>query len=114
VLVGNVAVTLAALVFSVTAFDYGPLRFLARIWRPVLAAGFMYGVVLLAGGTAAGWPAGAPDILRLLVMVAVGGVVYPAVLLGLWALCGFPPGAERLTLDLLRRLLQRRKAGAVG
>jgi lipopolysaccharide exporter len=114
VLVGNIAVTAAALVFSVTAFDYGPLRFLARIWRPLLAAGFMYAVVFLTGGWVTDWLRGVPEILDLFIMVAVGAVVYPPALLGLWFLCGRPDGAERLTMRLVRQLLARRKAAATG
>ena len=100
---------LASLVFSITAFDYGPLRFAARIWRPLLAAGLMYGVVVMFGEAVSGWWPGLPDVMRLAAMVAVGGIVYPAALLLIWAVCGLPAGAERTTLDLLRRLLQRRK-----
>jgi len=114
VLVGNLVTVAVALLYSVTAFEYGPLRFLGRIWRPVLAAIAMHGLVVAAGGPSAGWAADTPDALRLVTMVAVGAVSYPLLLLGLWALCGFPDDAERTTLDLLRRLLQRRKAGAVG
>jgi hypothetical protein len=61
----------------------------ASLWRPVLAAMAMAGVVLLVERVA-------PDIAlpRLVMAMAAGGITYVAALLGLWWAAGRPATIE--------------------
>jgi O-antigen/teichoic acid export membrane protein len=73
----------------------------AAVWRPVVAAGAMVGVLLA-------WQASGPleppglEVLALAVDVLVGAVVYCAGLLALWVAAGRPPGPEQKVLDVVR------------
>ncbi len=75
--------------------------YLATVWRPLVAAVLMWGVVselrvLLEGRT------GTP-VLELAACIAAGAILYIVVVLALWQACGRPAGAERSALQLLRR-----------
>ena len=108
VLAGNIVTTLAALMFSVQAFNYGVVRFLRRVWRPVTAAALMSYLVAYSGDALVAWWPRLPDFVRLLLMIGLGAITYPALLMTLWGLGGFADGAERTTLNLLQRLVVRR------
>jgi lipopolysaccharide exporter len=77
------------------------------IWRPILGAALMYFVVRQF---CAAWVSIAPAMLLIEVITAVGvgASVYIASVLVLWLLAGCPPGAERITLDFTRKLIQKR------
>lgn len=70
------------------------------VWRPITAATvmglglFWLGLELppVDGALAAAW--------QLLVLVPAGGLLYAAVLLGLWWAAGLPPGAESRVLEM--------------
>jgi O-antigen/teichoic acid export membrane protein len=103
----SIGVTLRLLQISV-------LQFLAVIWRPLAAAGAMYGIVR--------WFIGFEPVkndtsllaLQLAQAVLIGAVSYVSLVLALWALSGKPPGAERMALErglpVIQRLLKRRAA----
>ncbi len=73
-----------------------PADMLARLWRPLVAAAVMSGVVLLVH-------AAAPPIppLRLMLDAASGAVTYTAVVLGLWRVSGRPSGIEAMLMARL-------------
>ncbi len=69
---------------------------LGQLWRPLLAAATMVGVLLALGAATpplATW-------LSLVVRIAVGGVTYAGSLYVLWRLAGRPDGIERRLLKL--------------
>lgn len=109
VLAANSVTVLVSLFFSRAAMNYGPIDFALRIWRPVLAATLMYFVIgALAAQLAP--PAGSlPAVARLAIQVVTGAATYLVLLFLLAALFRDPDGAERLTLKLIRDLLQRRR-----
>ena len=78
---------------------------LARVWRGLLAAGCMAGVLVEAGF---GWTevTGSPGelALQLTAAIALGGVVYVGVLLLAWLASGRPEGAEADAVAMSRRL----------
>ena len=78
---------------------------LARVWRGLLAAGCMAGVLVEAGF---GWTevTGSPGelALHLAAAIALGGVVYVGVLLLAWLASGRPEGAEADAVAMSRRL----------
>lgn len=75
---------------------------LAALWRPLLAAGVMAAVVWLLP-----WPAMAPALLGLVAKGSVCVLVYPAVLMVLWAGSGRPAGFEGSALKFVRAKLGR-------
>ena len=112
VLAANTVTTFVSLLFARRAMSYGPIDFLKRVWRPLLAASLMY--------LAIGWVAGEllasgnplPAVARQAIQIAVGATSYLVLLLILALLFRDPDGAERLTLKLIRNLLQRRRRPA--
>ena len=74
----------------------GPVDYLRTGWRPLLATGAM-SVVLLWTDTAID----ASNTVQLISQVVAGALVYPAVLLGSWALSGRPEGPEHYVVGLL-------------
>jgi Na+-driven multidrug efflux pump len=110
VLVANLVTVLASLIVSLRATDYGPLQFMLRIWRPVVASTLMYGAIVFVSHRLS---AEAPIVLRLAIEVLVGAVVYLAALATLVMASRAHDSAERLTLELVGRLwrhLRRRPA----
>jgi lipopolysaccharide exporter len=73
-----------------------------RIWRPVIAAAAMAGVL---SGSGLGWTDD-PDLIRLMEAAFAGASVYATVLLGSWVLAGRPEGPETDVLALLRRAVR--------
>ncbi len=80
--------------------------YLPAVYRPVLAAALMYGILdllivpwLLAGTL--------PQAVDALLVVAVGAVLYTACVLLLWLAAGRPQGAEPRALEILRTLVWR-------
>lgn len=75
---------------------------LAALWRPLLAALVMAGVVGLLP-----WPVLAPALLGLVVKGGACVLVYPTVLMLLWAASGRPPGFEAAALKFVQTRLGR-------
>jgi O-antigen/teichoic acid export membrane protein len=77
------------------------------VWRSWLAAAVMAAVVLWVGSA----PVALLDhsIVRLVVCVPLGVVVYVAALIGLWMASGRPRSAEQFTLTAIRQLRARAK-----
>jgi hypothetical protein len=73
----------------------------ARLWRPVVASGFMAVAVVSVA------PSGSGVLGDLLLRVSVGVVSYCAALLLVWRLAGCPDGAERFFLSHLSRRFER-------
>src|SRR5690606_9720007 len=71
--------------------------------RPLLASVIMALVVWAGASTVAQ----SPHWLRLILEVAVGAVVYPCALYGLWRIAGRPSGAEQWLLGRARSILGR-------
>lgn len=103
------------------AFFFGFIWFASRIttitlgdffrvlWRPAVASVVMAAVVKALHDDTIPWPA-----LSLARDCLIGGTVFAAALLGLWALAGRPDGAENLILRQAQKLLRghpRRLAG---
>ena len=104
VLAANAVTVLASLIVSKQATDYGPLDFVKRVWRPVVASALMYGCILLVDA----WlPPTWPVALRLAVDVAAGAASYLLLLFLLCVICRAHDGAERMTLDLIAKLWAR-------
>jgi O-antigen/teichoic acid export membrane protein len=84
----------------------------ACFWRPALAAA---GMVLVEIGFLRATSA-AGNIFELtlwtLLLIAVGAVVYVAILLLLWRWAGRPRGAERILLDQLTAVVRTRQAAS--
>ncbi len=98
-----VAVVLEQALTMATAlrrFRVGAAAILRRVWRPVLAAAAMAGVLCATG---LGWTED-PDPVRLAAAIIGGAAAYSAVLFGGWLLAGRPDGAETDVLALLRRI----------
>jgi O-antigen/teichoic acid export membrane protein len=107
----------ALLVFMPVSFWFllrrTPVRLsdvLQPLWRPTLAAAAMFAVVKpLADAWAA--PESLVALPRLLVLVALGALIYVGVVALLWALCGRPAGAELAVTSragpMVRRVLGR-------
>lgn len=74
------------------------------VWRPILATAAMTAVLRLLGY---GWSDDA-RISQLIAGVALGAVVYAAVLVAVWLASGRPIGAETDLLTMARRLTRRR------
>jgi lipopolysaccharide exporter len=102
----SIGVTLRLLQISVG-------QFMAVIWRPLVAAATMYGVV--SGLIALEPPKSDPLqlALQLARAVLIGAAVYVSVVLALWAVSGKPPGAERMALQrglpVIQRLLKLKR-----
>ncbi len=96
-----------AVVTRVLPVTWGDL--VGRLWRPLSAGIAMAGAVLTVHAMA-------PDVptIRLAIDVATGAVTYTVVLLGLWAVAGFPGGLEASAVSWLSsvRLPRRRRAGS--
>jgi O-antigen/teichoic acid export membrane protein len=75
--------------------------FVARLWRPAVAAGLMAVIVVSVPASGSGLLA------DLILKVFVGMVSYCAALLLVWRLAGFPDGAERFFLSQLHRRRMR-------
>lgn len=91
--------------------------FLAAVWRPIVAAAAMYAGVwrLLKMFPAA--QSTLEALPQLVGAVALGAAIYVASVLGLWALCGKPTGAESTAINkawafIGRRLLKRKTLSA--
>jgi lipopolysaccharide exporter len=80
-------------------FRVGVGSVIRSIWRPTLATASMTAVLSTAG---LGWT-NDPDPVRMIEAIAIGGLVYAAVLLAAWTLAGRPAGPETDVLALLRR-----------
>jgi hypothetical protein len=82
------------------------------LYRPALAAAAMYlGVRFVESELNVNPTEGAALIVPLLFCVAIGAVLYLAVLYALWSLASKPDGSERRTLDVLQAKLWPRLAG---
>lgn len=79
------------------------------VWRPVVAAGVMAGVVTLVHPHLPAFP-----WLRLPGDAVAGAAAYGGALVLLWLACGRPPGAEHTMLGWLRRRIEGRKKARVG
>jgi O-antigen/teichoic acid export membrane protein len=93
------------------------LNYVAKIWRPIVAAVVMYlGVAQYLRFITA--PDTAKAATHLLIAVALGVAIYVMLTFGLWVLCGKPPGAEQVALarvaQTLRSKLRSRKAESAG
>jgi O-antigen/teichoic acid export membrane protein len=74
-------------------------QLLATVWRPLLAAAIMYGVMELALPPIDSATLTAARALMLLaIFVPLGAATYVAVELSIWGLCGRPSGAETTLL----------------
>lgn len=81
--------------------------YLARLWRP-LAAALAMALALLAAKHALVLEHSTPAyVLALLCGVALGALVYGAVLYALWRISGRPDGAERVCLGQFEQLARR-------
>jgi O-antigen/teichoic acid export membrane protein len=111
----GLAIAAEQLLYVVTIFRRFDLRLadlLDRIWRGLLAAVAMAGVL---SATGLGWTASAATTPAGYAADAVcgallGAAVYVGVLLGSWLISGEPPGAEADAVALVRKL-QRRWVG---
>lgn len=79
--------------------------FWLQSWRPLLAVAIMGGVVHEAFVYAPQSANIAVILATLLVVAALGAIVYSVALLGLWRLAGRPPGAETTILGEIKRKL---------
>lgn len=104
VLVANTLTVLLSLVIGQRAMGYGPWAFTRRLARPAIAAGVMYAAIQAFDVQ---WAASWPLLGRLGAEVALGALVYPAVLLTLFALVRGEDAAERKTFELLAHLRDR-------
>jgi O-antigen/teichoic acid export membrane protein len=83
-------------------------QLLATVWRPLLAAAIMYGVMRLALPPVDGATLSAARSLMLLaVFVPLGAATYIAAELSIWSLCGRPAGAEAVLLAQAARYWRR-------
>jgi O-antigen/teichoic acid export membrane protein len=82
------------------AIDLRFAGFLRVVWRPVVAASIMYGVIKLAQHF---WHVTSfvEQFQQALALVLLGAVVYTSAVLGLWRLASCPPGAEQYVLGKL-------------
>lgn len=91
------------------AIDLRYTTFVRAIWRPLVAAAIMYGVVELAQRS---WHAETSLQLlqQALVLVPLGAIAYTLVVVVLWKLSSCPAGAESYVLEKLHiaKILQRR------
>ena len=78
----------------------------SALWRPVVASLAMTGG-LEAFRVSQSWLAGAPAVAQLLVLVALGVVLYAVALGILWAASGRPRGIENVVVDRIRALRRR-------
>ncbi len=86
-------------VTALRRFRVQPVLLIGAIWRPMLAAAVMAGVLATV---ASGWSDDTNPLI-LCKTAAAGAAVYAAVLLGSWVLSGRPTGAETDLIALLRR-----------
>lgn len=101
----SIGVTLRLLQISVW-------QFMAGIWRPLAAAGAMYGVVYWLIALEPPKSDLLPLALQLAQAVLIGATIYVSLVLALWVVCGKPAGAERMALErglpMIQRVLKRR------
>lgn len=86
--------------------------FVREVWRPLLAATLMYGLVR---GLLAHIESMRPEplpIAQLALAATLGATSYVGLILLLWRLCGSPTGAERTALEVARRALIRVRGSA--
>lgn len=83
------------------AVDLRPRELIGVMWRPIVSAIVMYLTVKSMHAAHLEWA-----ILRLALDVSIGGIVFLATTLALWALSGRPLGAESIALGLFSRLLR--------
>ena len=102
--VANFLLFAAGLVATLRVLEISLLEPLRQTWRVALATLAMAAVVLALQSALA--EAGSPALVVLLACVVSGALVYAAVVLGLWRLGGCADGAERTTIDYLRRARQ--------
>jgi hypothetical protein len=107
VLFANFATVVVALLVSGREIDYGPIDFVKRIWRPVVAASLMVVAVYFLGVQLGPAMTIGRVGLHLAVLVCAGALSYLATLTLLCLVCRATDGAERLTLDLILRLARR-------
>jgi O-antigen/teichoic acid export membrane protein len=82
------------------------VEFVRIVWRPVVAAAVMYGVMTAGGHVPV--PHGlAATLIQLAVLLSTGAVTYVLAVLGLWWGVGAPASAERKLLTQMRDLLRR-------
>jgi len=91
------------------AIDLRYAEYLTAVWRPIVAAAAMYGVVRLLDHS---WHATTllEQLWQALVLVVIGAGVYTGAVLALWRLASCPGGAETYVMGKLRisRILSRR------
>jgi O-antigen/teichoic acid export membrane protein len=100
-----IAVVLEQILMVATAlrrFHVGIGQLMRPVWRPVLAASVMAGVLT---GSGLGWSDDS-GIVALTEAVAGGAATYVLTLLASWMLAGRPTGAETDILALLRRAVR--------
>jgi lipopolysaccharide exporter len=83
-------------------------RFLAVIWRPVLAAAAMCAVLALLGAMLAPAVDWHGRLLRVILFAGAGAAIYPAVALALARVAGARDGAEHRALAIVAALLARK------
>lgn len=82
-------------------------EYLAVLWRPLAATGFMYFVVRAVMEQPVWLPALSGKLIHLLLAVLVGVISYTALLLALWYLAARPRGVEHA---LMERLVPRARS----
>jgi len=97
---GGIVLTILICIGITRVSDVGGKDIVARLWRPVVAAGLMG---LVVGSVP---ESGSGVLVELLLKVFVGVVTYSGGLLLIWRLAGCPDGAERFFLSHLRRRLR--------
>jgi len=78
-------------------------EYIAMVWRPIAAAGVMYFSINALMPVLLGSGQGVSNhILHLAVAVPLGATIYVSLLLILWRLSAYPPGAEAFILSKVR------------
>lgn len=99
----GIIVVLVDFILVVRLLDLPMRRLWQACWRPMMALAMMALAVL---ELSAGWPTPGNNLgwsALLAAEIGVGAVVYPAAILALWRMAGRPGGAERQSLDAIRR-----------
>lgn len=89
-----------SLVLAMVQLKLSPLKFIANIWRPVVASLSMYGCVWQLSHYLANQPAFSVSM-NLLTCILSGVIIYTALLLLLWLICNKPVGGESIILNRL-------------
>ena len=87
------------------------LQFMARVWRPLVAAALMFVTVRRYLATAADDVSGAAAVGHLGAAIAIGAFVYFGTVAILWVICRMPPSAEQVVLTKIARIKSRLLAG---